>query len=228
MEDNPSGWAKGWRYHHWSLNSNNPLIIPTKHHITRLILEDTHNRNQHASGQLLLEELTFIFYNQVHLLQEAGIKLVNFHLQIFIGNACLTFEEFNTVLCQVEACLNSRPLYPLSNDPMNLQVLTPGYFLIGSSMLSLPDPNLLSLNANRLSRFSRSPSKCGKDNVLPNLVISSVLLIKDNLPPLVWEKGIVTEIYPGTHELVCVATIKTATGELKSPVDKLCLIPMTD
>ncbi|KAJ8892884.1 hypothetical protein PR048_005465 [Dryococelus australis] len=88
-------------------------------------------------------------------LWKACIKSINFHLLRVIRNACLTFEEFDTVLCQVEACLNSLPLCLLSNEPMDLQILTPGHFLFGSSMLSPPDPNLLSLSANRLSRWKR-------------------------------------------------------------------------
>ena len=84
---------------------------------------------------------------------EAGVKSMKFHLRRVVGNAKLTFEEFYTLLCQVEAVLNSRPICTLSNNPDNLQVLTPGHFLIGTSLLSLPDHNLIDLPSNRLSRW---------------------------------------------------------------------------
>ena len=38
----------------------------------------------------------------------------------------------------VEASLNSRPMSPMSSDANDLAVLTPGHFLIGSSLQSLP------------------------------------------------------------------------------------------
>ncbi|XP_070134407.1 uncharacterized protein [Drosophila bipectinata] len=41
----------------------------------------------------------------------------------------------------IEACLNSRPLCPLTADINDLQVLTPAHFLIGDSMQSLPTPS---------------------------------------------------------------------------------------
>lgn len=53
----------------------------------------------------------------------------------------------------VEACLNSRPLTPLSNDPSDLQPLTPGHFLIGEAIQALPEPDLNHLPINRLSRY---------------------------------------------------------------------------
>lgn len=72
-------------------------------------------------------------------LWEAGVKSIKYHLKRTIGNAICTFEEYNTILTQVEACLNSRPLYRVSNDADDLFVLTPGHFLIGQPFNALPE-----------------------------------------------------------------------------------------
>ena len=84
---------------------------------------------------------------------EAGGKSMKFHLCRVVGNAKLTFEEFYTLLCQVEAVLNSRPICRMSDKLDNLQVLTPGHFLIGTSLVALPDYNLTGLSSNHLSRW---------------------------------------------------------------------------
>ena len=49
-------------------------------------------------------------------LWELPVKSVKHHLRRVIGDSTLTFEEFYTLLKQIEACLNSRPLVPLSHD----------------------------------------------------------------------------------------------------------------
>ena len=53
------------------------------------------------------------------------------HLRKIVGNVKLTFEELSTLLTQIEACLNSRPLVPLPSDDDGIEALTPGHFLIG-------------------------------------------------------------------------------------------------
>ena len=54
------------------------------------------------------------------------------------------------VLTQIEACLNSRPLSPISSDVNDPQPLTPGHFLIGSALTSFPDTDLVSTPSNQL------------------------------------------------------------------------------
>uniref|UniRef100_V5GQ81 DUF5641 domain-containing protein n=1 Tax=Anoplophora glabripennis TaxID=217634 RepID=V5GQ81_ANOGL len=65
----------------------------------------------------------------------------------------LLFEKLYTVVSQVEACLNSRPITPLSENPCDLDALTPGHFFIGTSLLALPQEDVSNLQSNRLSRY---------------------------------------------------------------------------
>lgn len=71
---------------------------------------------------------------------ENGVKACKHHLKPIVGESKLTFEEMATVLCQIEACLNSRPLYTAldSNDDDGIASLTPGHFLTGRPLEALP------------------------------------------------------------------------------------------
>lgn len=62
-------------------------------------------------------------------LWEAGVKSVKFHLKRIINDRILNFEELTTLLCQIESCLNSRPLCPLSSDPSDVTLLRQRIFL---------------------------------------------------------------------------------------------------
>ncbi|XP_043276074.1 uncharacterized protein [Venturia canescens] len=84
---------------------------------------------------------------------EAAVKSVKYHLRRTIGDASLTFEEFTTLLTQIEGILNSRPLEPLSDDPDDYSVLTPGHFLIGDTLTSIPEPSLRDVPQGRLTRW---------------------------------------------------------------------------
>ncbi|XP_071581043.1 uncharacterized protein [Temnothorax nylanderi] len=84
---------------------------------------------------------------------EAAVKSMKFHLRRVIGDAKLTYEEMATVLAQIEACLNSRPLQAISDDPEDFTALTPGHFLIGSALNAVPEPSLAEESTSRLSRW---------------------------------------------------------------------------
>lgn len=82
---------------------------------------------------------------------EAAIESANYHLNRLVGGYKLTCEELSTVLRQIEAIINSRPLYLLSNDPLDFHCLIPGHFSIGSSLIVFPDENLIDVPENRLN-----------------------------------------------------------------------------
>ncbi|XP_039304376.1 uncharacterized protein LOC105201305 [Solenopsis invicta] len=75
------------------------------------------NLKEFFSSQEIL--WTFIPPNAPHFggLWEAAVKAMKYHMTRIIGNAHLTYEEFQTVLCKIEAILNSRLITPLSADP---------------------------------------------------------------------------------------------------------------
>ncbi|XP_011268437.2 uncharacterized protein LOC105258697 [Camponotus floridanus] len=86
-------------------------------------------------------------------LWEAAVKSTKHHLRRVIGEATLTFEEMSTLLAQIEACLNSRPLQALSDDPDDLSALTPGHLLIGAPLLAVPEPSSAERSPSTLSRW---------------------------------------------------------------------------
>jgi len=88
-------------------------------------------------------------------LWEAAVKSMKYHLKHNRGLQRLTFEELNTLLCQVEACMNSRPLLPLnSHSDDEIEVLTPGHFIIGKSLQTLLSFDLTSTKFPLLKHWS--------------------------------------------------------------------------
>ena len=61
-------------------------------------------------------------------LWEAGVKSVKLHLHKLLSNSTPTVEEFETLLCQIESCLNSDPLMPAKDDTESCDFLTSGHF----------------------------------------------------------------------------------------------------
>lgn len=84
---------------------------------------------------------------------EAAVKSAKYHLVRVIGDTLLTFEELTTILIQIEAVLNSQLLCPLSDDASDYTALTPGHFLIGEAVNTIPEPDLASATTSRLSRW---------------------------------------------------------------------------
>ncbi|CAK1601390.1 unnamed protein product [Parnassius mnemosyne] len=178
-------------------------------------------------------------------LWEAGVKSIKYNLRRILGNCNLTYEELNTVLVQIEGVLNSRPLTPLSTDPDDLLPLTPGHFLIGRPITSLPSQNYEEVPSSRLSRYQRIQQlrqhfwRRWSKEYLSELQQRSkwrsnadtlgtgdlVVLKEDNLPPLKWRLDRITAFHPGADGINRVADIRTATGIVRRPFCKISPLP---
>lgn len=88
-------------------------------------------------------------------LWEAGVNSVEYHLHRVLGNCNFNFEQLSTTLIQIEAILNLRPLTPQYSDPVDCTPLTPGHFLVGRPLTSLPQPNFEEHSINPHSRYWR-------------------------------------------------------------------------
>ncbi|XP_024881085.1 uncharacterized protein LOC112460568 [Temnothorax curvispinosus] len=179
-------------------------------------------------------------------LWEAAVKSMKHHLKRSVGLHTFTFEEMTTLLCRIEACLNLRPIAPVSDDIDDYQALTPGHFLVGAALISPPEPSVLNLNENRLSRWQMiqrltevfwrrwssdyllTLQQRPKWRVAQRLArVGQIVLLRNPLaPPSHWEHGRITACHPGDDGLTRVVTIKTSRSEYKRPIVKLSFLPV--
>ena len=66
------------------------------------------------------------------------VQNVKRNLRKSLKNSQLNFEELTTVLVEVEAVINSRPLTYMSPDDIE-EALTPAHLIPGKRLLTLPD-----------------------------------------------------------------------------------------
>ena len=171
---------------------------------------------------------------------EAAVKSMKTHLRRILGDVKLTYEELSTLLTQIEACLNSRPLIPLPNDDDGIEALTPGHFLVGKPLSALPETtaaqslSLLkrwALCKSLLRHFWRCwsleyISQLGRFNKWQhptrNIQPGDLVVVHEDSPiSTKWPLARVIQVYPGKDNLVCVATVKTTHGAYTRPIAKL-------
>lgn len=178
-------------------------------------------------------------------LWEAGVKSCKLHLKKIAGQIRHNFEEFSTILASIEACLNSRPLTPLSEEIHDLSALTPAHFLVGSSLMSPAEPEEVPNKTTLLNRWRRLKiiqqefCRRWKSEYLKELhkrtkwqrpsddleVNDLVALRQDLIGNNEWRLGRVTKLFPGSDGHVRVVELRTAAGTITRPVHKLVLLP---
>lgn len=179
-------------------------------------------------------------------LWEAAVKVAKTHLYCHLGNTLLSFEDLSTVLAEIEAAMNSRPLVPMTEDPNDFSALTPAHFIIGSTMHSVPSPNVCDIPRSRLDHYHQLQQlyqqfwhhwrteylqELQKDtrSRQPNTAISPgrlVVIVDEFQHPVRWPLARIEAVHPGADGLVRVVSLRTPKGIIKRPVTKICLLPI--
>ncbi|GFV50608.1 integrase catalytic domain-containing protein [Trichonephila clavipes] len=144
---------------------------------------------------------------------------------------------------KVEGILNSRLLTPLISDADNFDVLTPGHFLIGRPITSIPGPNLIDANENRLIRWEKITKvvqrtwKKWKSEYLNtlqarskwiteknDLMIGQMVLIKEDFLPIntwLFFLGRILEVYHGSDGKGRVVVYRASTPQVWGSINGL-------
>lgn len=180
---------------------------------------------------------------------EKAVGCFKRHLKPAIGVKILTREELYHIAVTIEGCLNSRPLWPLSDDPNDPLPLTPAHFILAKPILPQPVvEDVADIPVNRLTMWGQRQKiiqqiwKRWQEEYLAekqvrtkwykireNLKIGDMVIIRrENMPPALWCIGRVIEVYRGKDNLIRTVRVKTPTGELERPINKLVFLPQPD
>lgn len=176
---------------------------------------------------------------------EAAVKSMKKHMKKSVGKQTLTKDQLYQLSVQIEGCLNSRPLWPMSDDVNDPMPLTPAHFVLGKPILPQPlSEDVADLPQNRLTMWRQKQQmhqqiwrrwreeylatlqqRTKWYNIKANMKVGDMVIIREeNLPPAHWCMGKVAKTYHADDGLVRSALIKTATGELERPINKLCFL----
>ncbi|XP_075163061.1 uncharacterized protein LOC142235687 [Haematobia irritans] len=156
-------------------------------------------------------------------LWEAGVKSFKLHFKKIAGGMKYTFEELQTLLTKIEACLNSRPLSPSSENPYPEYRETPLSIQNRWQRLKAVHQHFCTRWKNEYLKELQKRNKWKWPEA--NLTVDTFVVVRDeNLPPNCWRLGRITKVYQGSDNRVRVADILTQRGTITRPITKLVVL----
>ncbi len=175
-------------------------------------------------------------------LWEAAVKSMKTLLRKNLKPHALRYEELYTLLTEIEAILNSRPLAPLrSDDVVEGTFLTAGHFLVGRPLKAAPTPRPPAGKLSNLRRWnlvSRLTSdlwsqwlgtylaSCAQRSKWQHqgrkLAVNDLVYVKDEtLRIRDWPLAIVEEVFPGDDGEVRAVQLKCRGRSYKRAANRL-------
>ncbi|KAL0171399.1 hypothetical protein M9458_031710, partial [Cirrhinus mrigala] len=211
--------------------------------------EAFHQLSQDLQQQLAKQQISFHFNPPFapHFggVWEREIRSVKAALYTTLGSETVTEEVLQTVLIEIEAILNSKPLGYVSADIADLDPITPNCLLMGRPDGSLPQviypvSELLGRRRWRHSqvladRFwtafirhylpglqTRGKWHNPSADIKPGTV---VMLVDPQMPRSFWQIGRVVNVFPGADDRVRTAEIQIRDRVYTRPITRLVVLP---
>ena len=143
-------------------------------------------------------------------------------------------------MCEAEATVNLRPMTPVSDNPKDMNPLTPNHLLLlcDSSSVSIGEFAARDRRWRQAQHLADTFWRRWLREYLPAVqyrhrwqeprrnfkVDDVVILIDDSLLRNCWSLGRVVEVFPGRDGLARSLRIKTSTLEHTCPISKICLL----
>ena len=147
-------------------------------------------------------------------------------------------------MCEIESIINGRPLTNVSNDPRDLEALTPNHLLLLRSGPVLPPGNFRKEDCYSRRRWRRVQyladqfwqrwireylpllQKRQKWNRSRRNFASGdiVLVVNETTPRSSWPLARITHVYPDANGHVRKVKLRTKSSILERPVDKCILL----
>ncbi|XP_063436301.1 uncharacterized protein LOC134717737 [Mytilus trossulus] len=182
---------------------------------------------------------------------ERMIGLTKISLKKVLGRAHVNNETLRTVLTEIEATLNDRPVTYISTDIRDPEPLTPSHLIHGRRITTLPYGSLKSaidnINICELTHTNLNNQAIRQRQLIKNfwtrwkgeyltslreyhqragvdvrkIKEGDVVQIHDESKRVHWKLGVVQDTIKGKDGLVRVAMVRTKTGITNRPVTKL-------
>ena len=187
---------------------------------------------------------------------ERLIGMTKMALKKVLGRAHITLVMLETMIVEIEALLNDRPLTYVSSDIQDSEPLTPAHLLYGRKIVTLPyehieddelkDPTLgkeshvkrqAKLQALTLRHFrarwkheyltSLREYHRASGNNQQRIKVGDIVLIHDDIPRINWKLAVIEGLIIGNDGLVRAANIRTVNGRTNRPIAKLYPLEVT-
>ena len=167
-----------------------------------------------------------------------------------LERAFVTLQQLETIITEIEAMLNNRPLTYVSPDLSDPEPLTPSHLLFGRRIRQVPhvlnkpeeleDPtyvndNVMREKVNKHSMVIEKFWNCWKTEYLTSLrefnkisghnkeviKVGDVVIVHDKQPRMQWKLALVEGLIRGGDNLVCAAHIQIGNYKTTHPIVKL-------
>lgn len=177
---------------------------------------------------------------------ERMMKTIKQPLKKILGKSRVGVDEMTTMLKEIEAQINSRPLTTISDEAAEQKYLTPASFLIGRSTMNMPlkprctnqitsDQRVLNQLLKQQNKYLETVWRTWREEYLRSLgtvnnkvnhtdcvkVGEIVLVSHQSLPRTIWEIGVIDKLTKGRDERVRTAHVRTAKGVIPRSVQHL-------